>query len=409
MAAQPEVVEAPPARRRWAALGRTEGPARRAVARAPASVRTKLLVAFLVIAALLVARERARAARARPGERARRAARRAAAPLVAVPGARGDRRRPPADARRARGRARATLTPYTGGKTLQGGRAWAARRPRDRAMSLSQVEVADDERGDFGFVPPPADERVLRRIRADYRTVSRARDADPASSTASGVAGLQGGAPYVHDGDARRRRPVRARARTSPTGRAPRRRRSSRRTAAPTRRRATSSSRVSAASVAARARARARPLLVADRPDPADRGAPRRDRRRRLLRAARRAEPGRARLARRERQPHERRAAAALRRARDREPAQERVPREHVARAADAAERDHRLLAGAAAAALRRGQREAGGVPRRHPLVGQPPALADQRRARPVEGRGRAGRARDRATSRCARHSSAAS
>ena len=48
------------------------------------------------------------------------------------------------------------------------------------------------------------------------------------------------------------------------------------------------------------------------------------------------------------------------------------------------------------AAAVRPGQREAGGVPRRHPLVRQPPALADQRRARPVQGRGRAGRARGR-------------
>ena len=146
----------------------------------------------------------------------------------------------------------------------------------------------------------------------------------------------------------------------------------------------------------ARARARPPPLVVADRPDPADGGAARGDRRRRLHRATRRPEPRRARLARREREPDERRAAAPLRRAGDREPAQERVPREHVARAADAAERDHRLLAGAAAAALRRDQREAGGVPRRHPLVGQPPALADQRRARPVEGRGRAGRARGR-------------
>ena len=39
-------------------------------------------------------------------------------------------------------------------------------------------------------------------------------------------------------------------------------------------------------------------------------------------------------------------------------------------------------------------QREAGRVPRRHPLVGQPPAGADQRRSRPVEGRGGADGAR---------------
>ena len=36
---------------------------------------------------------------------------------------------------------------------------------------------------------------------------------------------------------------------------------------------------------------------------------------------------------------------------------------------------------------------QAGGVRRGHPLLGQPPALADQRRARPVEGRGRSDRA----------------
>ena len=82
--------------------------------------------------------------------------------------------------------------------------------------------------------------------------------------------------------------------------------------------------------------------------------------------------------------------------ARGRERAQERVPGEHVARAADAAERDDRLLAGVAEADVRRDQREAGGVPRRHPCVRQPPALADQRRARPVQGRGRPGRARGR-------------
>ena len=39
-------------------------------------------------------------------------------------------------------------------------------------------------------------------------------------------------------------------------------------------------------------------------------------------------------------------------------------------------------------------QRQAGGVSRRHPLLGKPPALADQRRPRPLEGRGGAGRAR---------------
>ena len=62
---------------------------------------------------------------------------------------------------------------------------------------------------------------------------------------------------------------------------------------------------------------------------------------------------------------------APLQGARDREPAQVGVPGQHVARAADAAERDHRLLAGAARGDVRRGEREAGGVPRRHPLLGR--------------------------------------
>ncbi len=70
---------------------------------------------------------------------------------------------------------------------------------------------------------------------------------------------------------------------------------------------------------------------------------------------------------------------------------------EHVARAADAAERDHRLLAGPPRGDGRRGEREAEGVPGGHPLLGQSPALAHQRRARPVQGRSRAGRARRRA------------
>ena len=90
-----------------------------------------------------------------------------------------------------------------------------------------------------------------------------------------------------------------------------------------------------------------------------------------------------------------------------REQAQVGVPGQHVPRAADAAERDRRLLPGAAAEALRRGERQAGGVPGGHPHLGRPPARADQRRARPGQGGGGSGRARDVAASRCARRSSA--
>ena len=52
--AQTGVLEAPPARRGRAALRGARGSVGRALARVPGSVRTKLLVAFLAIAALLV-------------------------------------------------------------------------------------------------------------------------------------------------------------------------------------------------------------------------------------------------------------------------------------------------------------------------------------------------------------------
>src|SRR5207342_2394057 len=54
VAAQHDAVAAPSTLRRWAALGRMKGLFAGVVARAPAKVRTKLLVAFFVIAALLV-------------------------------------------------------------------------------------------------------------------------------------------------------------------------------------------------------------------------------------------------------------------------------------------------------------------------------------------------------------------
>ena len=117
----------------------------------------------------------------------------------------------------------------------------------------------------------------------------------------------------------------------------------------------------------------------------------------RLLGARGRHEPRRARCAGDEREPDERRAQAPLQRARDGQPAQVGLSRQHVARAADAAERDHRLLAGVARGNGRRREQEAGGVPRGHPVFGEPPALAHQRRARPLQGRSRAGRARARA------------
>ena len=114
----------------------------------------------------------------------------------------------------------------------------------------------------------------------------------------------------------------------------------------------------------ARAAARVRPLVVGDRADPDDRRSPRRDRVGRLLGARGGRQSRRARRAGRQRQPDERRAAAPLHRARGGESAQVGVPGQHVPRAADAARRDHRLLAGAAGRDGRPGEREASRVPR---------------------------------------------
>ena len=88
------------------------------------------------------------------------------------------------------------------------------------------------------------------------------------------------------------------------------------------------------------------------------------------------------------------RAEGAELRARAGQPPQVRVPGQHVPRAADAAQRGPGLLRGASRADVRRHQRAPGGVPPRHPRVGQAPAGAAQRDPRPVQGRGRSDGAR---------------
>ena len=69
------------------------------------------------------------------------------------------------------------------------------------------------------------------------------------------------------------------------------------------------------------------------------------------------------------------------------QPAQEPVPGQHVARAAHAAERDHRLRRPAAAGEVPPDSPKHQRVPRPHRHQRAPPAAADQRRARPVQGR----------------------
>jgi signal transduction histidine kinase len=169
--ARPEAVDPPPAPRRRAVLAGIENRLGRVVARAPADVRTKLLVAFLVIAALLVLvgvlglrfLGQANGRVERLGTLQLRSATYQALEAYAT------------DLRQilgARAAGQPTLTPYTGGPTLEGGRQWVLP-DVDAAFALSQVELGADEKT-FGFVPPPADERVLDRIRLDYGKVDRA-------------------------------------------------------------------------------------------------------------------------------------------------------------------------------------------------------------------------------------------
>jgi signal transduction histidine kinase len=169
--AQPEVVApAPPAHRRLAALAGVKSWPGSIVARLPANVRTKLLVAFLMIAGLLVVvsllglrvLDQANARVARLDVLQLRAVRyqqiaEAASDLQQVlalheAGA-------------------SNLTPYTGGRKLPAsGELWAL---DDKAAldTASQVELASDEPL-FGFVPSAGDQRTLRRIHTDYRTIS---------------------------------------------------------------------------------------------------------------------------------------------------------------------------------------------------------------------------------------------
>ena len=170
--AQPEAVDAPPARRRTGTLPEIESRIARVVARAPASVRTKLLVSFLVIAALLVlvavlglrVLGQANARVARLGTLQARSAQYQALAAYAT------------DLRQvlgARGIGQPGMSAYTGVRTTEEGRRWVL---VDEAASyaLSQVELGADEKLFVGFVRTPADERVLTRIRGDYRKIDRA-------------------------------------------------------------------------------------------------------------------------------------------------------------------------------------------------------------------------------------------
>jgi signal transduction histidine kinase len=190
--AQSEVVQAPPGPRRWAALAGLEARLVRVVARAPASVRTKLLLAFLAIALLLVVvgalglrvlgQSNGRVERL--GQLQLRSSQyqvlqASANDLVQVLGARAA--------------GSPGFSAYTGTEALRGGLQWL-RVDLSVTDLLSQVELGLDE-ATYEFVPPPADERVLQRMRVDRRGV--VRDADRISQfDESNTTGLQA-RPYL--------------------------------------------------------------------------------------------------------------------------------------------------------------------------------------------------------------------
>jgi signal transduction histidine kinase len=163
-----EVLDASPTRRRWATLGRLKEGLVRLVAGAPATVRTKLLIAFLAIAGLLVlvtvlglhVLGQANARVTRLGALQLRSSQ-----YQALEAHTADLQQ----TLTARAAGAPEQTPYTGGKPLQGGEQW---RLADLAVAdtLSQVELALDEPL-FGFKPPPADERALGPIRLDYHRI----------------------------------------------------------------------------------------------------------------------------------------------------------------------------------------------------------------------------------------------
>jgi signal transduction histidine kinase len=188
-----EVHEAPPARSWRVALRRSGDGLARLVALAPATVRTKLVVAFLAIAALLVVltvlglrvlgQANARVERLDVLQLR-------SATYQALEAHAGDLQQTLG----VRAAGDPTITLYTGGKKLQGGQQWTLA-DLQVANTLSQIELATTEQL-FGFVPPPADERELQRIRSDYASIRRALTHVQQLDRA-GITGYERARPYV--------------------------------------------------------------------------------------------------------------------------------------------------------------------------------------------------------------------
>jgi signal transduction histidine kinase len=163
------------------------------VARTPGAVRTKLLVAFLAIAALLVVVTvfglRVLAQADGRVERLDVLQLRSAT-YQSLEAHAGDLQQTLG----VRAAGDPSITLYTGGTALKGGGQWTLA-DLQVADSLSQIELATDEPL-FGFVPPPADERTLQRIRLDYRAIVRALTQIQRLDRL-GVTGYQAARPFV--------------------------------------------------------------------------------------------------------------------------------------------------------------------------------------------------------------------
>jgi signal transduction histidine kinase len=182
--AQPEAIETPPPARRWAAFRWSDNRLVRTIAGAPANVRTKLLVAFLIIAALLVlvgvvglrflGQSNSRVAGL--GSLQKRSSAYQALDATAT-----DLRGLLAE------RAQGEPGSLTGGKQIPGGTRWKLL-DRSVVYFLSQVELASNGT-QLDFAKPPAERRVVARIRNDYEKIAAAFDKVTALDT-HGVGGF---------------------------------------------------------------------------------------------------------------------------------------------------------------------------------------------------------------------------
>ncbi|TML48327.1 MAG: HAMP domain-containing protein [Actinobacteria bacterium] len=172
--ARSDALRGPPVTERGTRSGRADNPLVRVVARIPWRVRTKLLVAFVGIVALIVvvgalglrALGQSNARVERLGTLQLRAAtyqriQTQAQQLRQLLGLRAGANNP-------------NFNTYNGGNAVRvpGGRSWTLV-DQTIATALSQVAPATNETR-FRFVPPPEDEALLERIRLDYGRFARA-------------------------------------------------------------------------------------------------------------------------------------------------------------------------------------------------------------------------------------------